>query len=279
MEDSNLELRSKDGLLLKGSFWEQENAKAVINLIHGFGEHCQRYRKFAERLNEKGYTVAAIDLRGHGRSEGKRGYIKSFSNLLDDVDVLLDFSISRWKNKKQFLYGHSMGGNIVSHFGLRYPERIDALIVSSPWYKLTSPPSAVLMALAKALYKIFPNFIKKHQLNISYMSHDPVIVEEYINDPLMHKHISMNLFFGIQRSGNWILANPDKLAVPAYLQHGNQDQITSFNASRYFYEQASRLDKDLIFKEWDEGYHELHNETFKEEVMQAVIDWLNKQIS
>lgn len=278
MEDGYLELSSKDGLVLKGSYWEVENAKAVINLIHGFGEHCQRYRKLANRLNEEGYTVAAIDLRGHGRSDGKRGYVKSFTNLLDDVDVLLDFSASRWKDKKQFLYGHSMGGNIVSHYALKRPDKIDALIVSSPWYRLTSTPSALLMALAKALYRIFPNFIKKHQLNISYMSHDPQIVEEYLNDPLMHKHISMNLFFGVQKSGSWILENADKLSIPVYLQHGNQDQITSFNASKGFYDQAVQLNKNITFKEWEGGYHELHNETFKDEVMQAVVKWLNNQI-
>ena len=68
------ETRNKeDGVRLSGFISAPEKPKAVMSLVHGFGEHCMRYVPMAEDLNAQGIAVVAIDLRGHGRSEGKRG--------------------------------------------------------------------------------------------------------------------------------------------------------------------------------------------------------------
>ena len=78
-----------DSTVLRGQIWAAKNPKAIMSLVHGFGEHSGRYEHMADYLNSKNISVVALDLRGHGRSEGRRGHCPDYSQLLGDVDALL----------------------------------------------------------------------------------------------------------------------------------------------------------------------------------------------
>ncbi|MFT7603149.1 MAG: acylglycerol lipase, partial [Saprospiraceae bacterium] len=103
--------QTKDGITIFGKEWKTENPKAVIALVHGFGEHCMRYDAMANYYNRKGYAMIGYDRRGHGQSTGPRGFTPNFEAYLDEVAALIEAGKKRYPGKPIILYGHSMGGN------------------------------------------------------------------------------------------------------------------------------------------------------------------------
>lgn len=268
---------SFDGMKLSGYLWEpSEKPKALINLVHGFGEYSERYDHWAMRFAEKGYVVHAIDNRGHGKSDGRRGHINSHDEFLNDVDVLIQESTMLYPDLKQFIYGHSMGGNIVSNYILKRDNNFTGAIISSPWLKLSFDPSGLTIFFSRILQKIYPKFTQKSKLDIKGISHDTKVVEAYLKDPLIHEKISAKMFFEIYKSGLWAIDNTDKLKIPVLIQHGTGDKITSHKASNKFFENAKMNGKNITYKEWDGLYHELHNEMEKDKVFDFILKWMDK---
>jgi len=270
---------SYDGIKLSGYLWKPETKpKALINLVHGFGEYSERYSHWAELFVKNGYAVHAIDYRGHGKSDGKRGYIHSFDDYLSDIDVLVHESEKMFSEIPQFIYGHSLGGNIVTNYILRRENCFKGAVISSPWYKLAIIPSTITLFFAKTIKGIFPKFTQKANLDVKGISHDQQVINNYIKDPLVHEKISVRMFFEIFNAGKWVLENAGRLKNPLLIQHGNADKITSFHASKEFADRAKSLNKDITFKEWDGMYHELHNELEYEKVFRFVAEWIENQL-
>ena len=271
---------SFDGMKLSGYLWQPtETPKALINLVHGFGEYSERYDHWAMRFVENGFVVHAIDYRGHGKSDGRRGHINSFDDFLNDIDVLVKESKKLYPDLPQFIYGHSLGGNIVTNYILKREDNVKGAVISSPWYQLAFNPSVLTIFFARMIKKIFPKFTQKAKLDVKGLTHDKYIVERYLTDPLVHEKISAKMFFEIYNAGNWTLNHSDKLNIPVLLQHGNSDPITSHKASQEFYKRAKELNKDIMYKEWEGMYHELHNESKQDEVFEFVNEWLSKKLS
>jgi len=270
---------SFDGIKLSGYLWEpNEKPKALINLVHGFGEYSERYDHWAKKFTEHGFVVHAIDYRGHGKSDGRRGYVNSFDDFLNDIDVLVKESTKLYPNLDQFIYGHSLGGNIVSNYILKNHNNFKLAVISSPWYQLAFNPSALSLLLARFIKRLFPKFTQNAKLDVKGLSHDQELVNKYITDPLVHEKISVRMFFEIYNAGQWVLNNADKLHIPVLLQHGTGDPVTSHKASREFFEKAKALGKDIEYKEWEGLYHELHNEVERDEIFEYVNNWINKKL-
>ncbi|MDA3952750.1 MAG: lysophospholipase [Bacteroidales bacterium] len=268
---------SFDGMKLSGYIWEpKENPKAIINLVHGFGEYSERYDQWAMRFTDKGFLVHAIDYRGHGKSEGKRGHISNFEEFLNDIDVIVKGSKKLYPELPQYIYGHSLGGNIVTNYILKRNNDFKGAIISSPWYKLSFNPSAFMLFLARIMNKVYPKFTQKSKLELNALTHDKKVVDDYLEDPLVHEKISTRMFFEIYKSGDWILENAKKINLPVLIQHGNSDKITSYKASKEFAEKAKELNKEVDYKEWPGLYHELHNELQKEEIFDFILKWIEK---
>jgi len=270
---------SFDGMKLSGYLWEpEETPKALINLVHGFGEYSERYEHWALRFNKLGYVVHAIDNRGHGKSDGRRGYLNSFDDFLKDVDVLVKESEKLYPELPQIIYGHSMGGNIVANYILKRDVNFKGAVISSPWLRLAFNPSALTIFFARIVRRVFPKFTQKAKLDVKGISHDPVVVEKYLADPLIHEKISARMFFEIYQAGNWAIENTDKLKIPVLVQHGSGDLITSHKASEEFAENAVKNGKVAEFKEWEGLYHELHNEIEKDKIFEFVSGWIEQKL-
>lgn len=269
---------SFDGMKLSGYLWEpEETPKALINLVHGFGEYSERYEHWALRFNKLGYVVHAIDNRGHGKSDGRRGYLNSFDDFLKDVDVLVKESEKLYPELPQIIYGHSMGGNIVANYILKRDVNFKGAVISSPWLRLAFNPSALTIFFARIVRRVFPKFTQKAKLDVKGISHDPVVVEKYLADPLIHEKISARMFFEIYQAGNWAIENTDKLKIPVLVQHGSGDLITSHKASEEFAENAVKNGKVAEFKEWEGLYHELHNELEEQQIFDYVLNWIESK--
>jgi acylglycerol lipase len=270
-----------DGLSLYFQGWEPENSPAAaVCLVHGLGEHSGRYGHVAAALNQAGYALLAFDLRGHGRSGGQRGHSPTCAAMLDDVDQLLGQAAARFPGRPRFLYGHSLGGGLVLCYVLRccspangreVPD-LAGVIATGPTLRTAFAPPAWKLAVGKVTYNLLPAMSMPNGLDRSALSRDPLVVELYNRDPLVHDRLSARLGMDILRSGELALEHAAQLPVPLLLMHGAEDRITSAGASREF---ADRSNGMCTLKIWDGLYHEIHNEPDKQQVLEYMIAWLN----
>jgi len=276
MKHSEFKFKTFDGLQLFGQSWQPEDRpRAVICLVHGLGEHSGRYAHVANALNQAGYTLISFDLRGHGKSEGPRGHTPSYEALMKDISSLLEIANKQFPQLSSFLYGNSLGGNLVLNYVIRCQPKPKGVIVTSPWLRLAFEPPRFKIILAQITNYIWPSFSQKNGLDTKVLSRDHEVVHSYENDPLVHDHISTRMFIGIYQSGQWALENASKFSLPLILMHGGDDKIISVKASHEF---ANTKNKNCTLKIWDDLYHEIHNEPEKEEVFKFLINWLDKEV-
>ena len=272
MKVLELEWNSHDNLRLYVKVWEPDELPyAAIGLIHGIGEHVNRYEQWAAEFVNEGYAVIGFDHRGHGRSEGKRGFIPSYESLLLDIELLMKKASERCQDIPIILFGQSLGGNLALNYSMRMPIKPACLILSSPWLRLAYDIPAIQEKLGKFLVKIVPGLIQKSNLKVDHLSTDEEVINRYVEDPLVHNKVSLNLGFSSMDAGLWALENSEKLTVPTLIMHGDMDKITSHTASSEFSEKTRSLS---TLKIWEGFYHELHNDPEKQKIFDYVLNWI-----
>ena len=265
-------IESYDDLTLQGQEWATDaETRAVVCLVHGLGEHCGRYSHVAEAFSDAGYALMTCDLRGHGHSEGKRGHAPNYSALMDDIFQLIEAAKKRYPDAPVFLYGHSLGGNLVIHYALRRLPKLVGVIASAPLFRTAVKPPAWKITLLRAMYGLWPSLTISSGLEMSALSRDDNVVQAYQNDPLVHSRVSARLAMDMLRFGEWNMRHATDFPCPLLLMHGKADRITSAKASREF---AHRAGEPCALKVWDGLYHELHNEPEQNEVLAHIIDWM-----
>jgi acylglycerol lipase len=269
-------IKLKNGLVLRG-FIVSPGSKARANIIfvHGVGEHIQRYSAWAELLNREAIGFTGVDLPGHGRSDGPRGHIKSYALTDEMIDILHDSSIKTFPGIPLFIYGHSLGGGIVLDYLLRKKPEIKGAIVTSPWLKLSFEPDKFKIVLATVIKFIMPGLVQPSGLVVDHISHERDVVEKYKADLLVHDKISVSLFHSAMSAAAFSLDHANELEVPLLLMHGSDDMICSPEGSRIIASKAPKAE----LKIWEGGYHELHNETFRQDVFAYLMKWINKTLS
>lgn len=274
MKHQDLKWTATDGIEIYGQCWLSDTKpKAVVAIIHGMGEHSGRYAHVAAYLVDNGYSVIAYDHRGHGKSGGKRGHTPSYDLLLDGIDDVLKQADKIAPGAKKFIYGHSMGGNLVLNYALRRKPAIAGVIASSPWLKLAFEPPKFEVALGRFVNNIFPGFTQSTKLDVNAISRDKKVVDAYVNDPLVHDKISARFFVEMYGAAAWALEHASEMKLPLLLFHGTEDQLTSPEGSKEF---AEKVKENCTFRLWDGFYHETHNEPEKEEVLKYIATWLNQ---
>ena len=254
--------------------WEIENAKANVGLIHGMWEHSNRYEHVALYLNSRGYNAYAMDHIGHGRSDGKKGHVDNYDLLLDSVQTFLD-EIKSHNNLPVFLYGHSMGGNVLTNFLIRRQPNIKGALLSSPWYKLATAPPAFQLLLAKIMIKIYPSFQDTAKVDQKGISRDPIEVQKYVDDPMVFNKMTPAFFFPTFENGLYAIAHAKEIKVPALLFHGTADRLTSHEGS---VELSKNANSNVEFVSLEGMYHETHNDIGKEKVLDMMATWLDKNV-
>jgi len=273
MKHSEWRSQSSDRVELYRQSWAPEgDAKAVVTLIHGFGEHSGRYPHVAEALTAKGYALVAGDQRGHGRSQGLRGHTPTYDALLDDIAGLLDEAMRRFPNRPRFLYGHSMGGNLTLNYVLRRRPQLDGVVVTAPWLRLAFEPPRWKVAIGRAMSNIYPALQQDTGQDLEALSRDTMVGQAYAADPLTHSKMSARMFTSVHAAGLWALEHAADFPLPLLLMHGDGDRLTSARASREFAAKAPQC----TFKAWDGLYHELHNEPEQQQIFAVIIGWLNE---
>jgi alpha-beta hydrolase superfamily lysophospholipase len=272
MPESRVEANSKDGLKLVGREWKPDGKiRGAICLVHGIGEHTGRYPHVAAAYNQAGYAVLGLDLRGHGLSEGQRGFTPSFDALLDDLDVALAATRSRFPSLPTFFYGHSLGGELVLYHAIRRKPVLAGVVASSPGLRPDPAPPAWKTGIGRLMLNLWPSMSMANGLDLTGLSHDEAVVRAYKADPLVHNRVTPWLGIGLIDTGVWLLDHAAEFPLPLLIYCGSEDRLVSADACREF---AAKVKTDCTLKIWEGLYHETHNEPQKAEVLAFVTHWL-----
>ena len=265
------------GVRIVYDVWTPDTApRGVVVLSHGFGEHARRYDHVAQRFGESGLITYALDHRGHGRSGGKRVYLRDLSEYTDDFHTLVGIAAKDHPDLKRIVLGHSMGGGIVFAYGVEHPDDYTAMVLSGPAVDAQDGLSPVKVFVAKALGKIMPG-LPVEELPTDAVSRDPAVVAAYNADPLVHHG---KLPAGVGRAllsvGETMPRRAAALTAPLLVVHGEQDKLIPVAGSHHLMECVASEDAHL--KVYPELYHEVFNEPERAVVLDDVASWIEAKL-
>ena len=269
---------TSDGVVLYLQGWQSEvPAKAVVCLVHGLGEHSGRYAHVGAALNSAGYHLLAFDLRGHGKTLGKRGDLPSYEVVNKDVSLLLTEATIRYPNLPQILYGHSLGGMVVLYYCLRIKPHLAGVVVTSPGLRTALEEQKNKIMLVNLLGSVMPGMTISTGLEASTISRDPAVVERYQKDLLVHDQATLGLAKHSLDATRYIYENAKNWELPLLLMHGSVDKLSYPEGSL---ELAEKVDPRLCtLNLWEGLSHELHNEPEKEKVFAYLINQLDQFVA
>jgi alpha-beta hydrolase superfamily lysophospholipase len=266
----------QDGVELYYQRWRPERSpRAVLAIVHGFGEHSGRYRNVVDWFVPRGYAVYGFDLRGMGRSPGQRCHVGCFDEYRGDVRAFVDLVKQAEPGQPRFLLGHSQGGLIVLNYVLHDPSGLDGVIASAPALGAL-PVSPFLILLAKGLSRVRPRFTLQTGLDVQALSRDPEVVRAYVDDPLVTNVATARLGTELMAAIRWTQEHAADLALPLLIVHGTCDRLGPCDASGEFFEKVVFADKER--QTYEGYYHEVFNDVGKEMVLADVEVWLDRHL-
>ncbi len=271
-------IRTRDGLDLFRRDWPSDGARGTIVIVHGLGEHIDRYGHVAAALNARGWGVVGYDHRGHGRSPGARGRLARDDDLLADLGTVID-AVRHDVDGPLVLLGHSLGGLVAACFvggGIESPmsdwhRPVDALALSSP--ALGIPMTPLQRALLGVLGPLAPDLGVSNGLGAGSVSRSAVTVSTYASDPLVHDRVTARLTRFIVDGGERVLSLAPHWSVPTLLLYAGSDLCVLPAASAAF---AAAAPKGIVKERaFPALFHEIFNEPEQAEVISVLAAWLD----
>ncbi len=265
------------GVRIVYDVWTPDVApRGVVVLSHGLGEHAGRYHHVAQRFGEAGLVVYALDHRGHGRSGGKRVYLRDMSEYVGDFHTLVGIAGAEYPQLPRLVLGHSMGGGIVFSYGVEYPDEYTAMVLSGPAVAAQAAVSPALALLAKGLGKIAPG-LPVESLDADAVSRDPEVVAAYKADPLVwHGKVPAGIARALIIVGETMPQRASALTAPLLVVHGEKDRLVAADGSRHLVECVGSPDVHL--KVYPGLFHEVFNEPEKGLVLDDVTAWIETHL-
>lgn len=269
---------SLDATTLHAALWAVDEPKGVLLIAHGVGEHGGCYSDVATSIQAvmPDLEILALDFRGHGRSPGRRGFVKVYDDLIGDLLGALRWMEKRRPGLPRFLLGHSNGGQVALRLGLEHPDLISGLIISNPAVRLAlRVPSWKLLA-GRVLQRVAPRVTLTGMLKPEQLTRDPSQWPARLADELRHSRVSAPLFFGMVEGGKRLTGEVHRLKVPLLLLLGNADPIIDPGATLQLYEKVGSADKQI--RQYPDSLHEPLNDLDRAKVLNDLLDWLRERV-
>lgn len=261
--------------------WISPESRATLVLTHGMGEHSDSYWKTAKDIARLGFDLVAWDVRGHGKSEGKRGHVDSFDDYSHDLAQFLRYLKKAGYLKKPFvLMGHSMGGLITMNYLVsdefaENPQPV-ACVLSAPLLDVALAVPPVKEAAAKVAYRIWPSMTLTNEIRDEDLTRDPEWLKTYPRDTLRHDKISPALFFGMFEAMKNVKDKASQITLPIFLQAAGTDKIVSLDAEKEVFARIGSSDKEMVV--YDESYHEIYNDLDRDEVLRDLDQFMKRVV-
>jgi len=273
---------NKQGMRIATRYWEPAAATGCLAVVvHGFGEHAERYAELARALAKSGFVVAALDHQGHGRSEGDRTYVEKFQDYVDDLLQFVEDVCLKRKFpgivQKVVLIGHSMGGLIATTAVVRRQELFHALVLSGPALDVKPQDKSFVAVLAAKILSAWLPKLQVAHLPVSGISRDRQILHRFLNDPLVYKG-GMRARWVEQalKTQDFVFERTASVTLPLLVFHGSSDQLVPLCASQRLVAHAGSTDKTLHVLPG--GYHEILFEQPTFCIHKTLLPWLQARV-
>ena len=265
------------GLSLYYRGWEADEPRAMLLVIHGLAEHGGRYVDFGRTMASYGFSTYALDLRGHGLSEGRRGHVDRFDVLLQDVDRFRRQVMGCLpQDLPCFILGHSMGGLITARYIEEYEAGFHGAIITSPWLATAMPVPRWKVLAAGFLNKILPALPIDAGVVAEYLSHDPIVVSRYRDDPLVHGKITPRLYAEASMAMGLVMHRSERIRIPVLMLLAGDDRIVDTKRSEVF--AKSLASQDVTVRVLPDYYHEVLNDHDRAIALHTIRDWILKHL-
>lgn len=272
----DLNLKTSDGVALYAKVVRASGHQGTVLILHGLHDHSGRYDHVASHFASMGLSTFQFDLRGNGRSEGKRGYIKRFGEHILDCDAAVS-EMKEQLNGPYFAFAHSMGALILSTWILEHDNPFRGIVYSGGLFKVNEDISPILQKLSGTVSKLFPS-LPTIKLDFRELSREPEVLELSKTDTLQYRG-------GVRaRTGAEVIdataalqTRLSKLNFPMLIMHGEKDGLTKYEASELLYEKSTSGDKTL--KIYQGAKHEIFNETNRAEVLHDATEWIRARVN
>lgn len=266
---------SSDGLKIMTEHWLPAERKAIVVVVHGYGEHSGRYRHVIRALTDARYGVYTLDHRGHGKSEGLRAHFDSFDQPIDDLQDYIEIVRAKQENEPIYMLGHSMGALITLAYALRHPDDLAGIVVSAAPVNADANVSKALVATGNILTNVIPKVPLLKLVPLETLSRDPDVVRAFREDPLTYKgNMRVRLGTELNKTAKWVREHLSELKLPILVLYGEADELVNPSGSRLVYDKAGSSDKKI--KSYHNLRHEIMNEPERDKVLADIIAWLDK---
>jgi acylglycerol lipase len=261
------------GTLFVRSWRDSAPSRASVVICPGFNSHSGYYAWVGSQCARAGYATHAVDLRGRGKSEGERFYVETFADYVADLHAVVTLVKTREPPVPLFVLGHSAGGVTCCLYALDHGTEVAGLICEDFAFELPAPDFA--LAVLKGVSHVAPH---AHALTLKNadFSRDSKVVEAMNKDPLIAgESLPFATAAAIVRADERLKREFSNITTPVLIIHGTADRAAKPSGSQHFYEQVGSKDKTLEL--YEGRYHDLLNDTGKEEVMSDILSWLDKR--
>lgn len=268
---------TRDGLSLFDQVWLPDGEPQLgLIIVHGVCEHSGRYMNLVEKLVPQGIAVLSYDMRGHGRSPGKRVFIDSWQEYLDDLQTFVAIVRQGHPKLPLFLYGHSLGSLIAMDYLQDHAQGWQGVVLSALPMSSVETVSPAILAITRLLSGFWPTFTLKSQVVTTNLARDPQVVQAYENDPLVFR--VMTVRWGTEYLGHLknapIVAT--KIDLPLLVVQGEKDRLCEPEPAQALFDKFASQDK--TFNLYPDRFHEIHNDFGWEEVVQDISSWMTAHL-
>ncbi|WP_241984622.1 serine aminopeptidase domain-containing protein [Cryobacterium adonitolivorans] len=275
--------------------WPVDNPRAIVQLVHGVGEHALRYREVARALNSAGYSVYADDHRGHGQTGmlqhggdaaqlGRLGVgglraavaaVHAFTGVIRQA-ALEQTAVQGVQPGRPpvplVLLGHSWGSFMAQMILNRYPEDYQGVVLTGTAYR-------------------WPGYLNSGDLNArhqnlgttgaEWLSRDPAVAAAFVADPLTTS-VPLAKLFGLRDAAR-ILGRPARrlpAALPVLIQVGGDDPVGGERSARKLVAALRRRSglQEVRLIVYPGARHEVFNEINRDEVLADLVAWLDAHL-
>jgi alpha-beta hydrolase superfamily lysophospholipase len=270
--DAEEALTTADGLRLHMErFSPRGVAPAAVVMVHGFSAHCGAFRHVASALAAGGFAVTAFDCRGHGRSEGRHGYVRRFSDYGDDLNLVLERVRRGSPGLPVAVVAHSQGATVALDYLLRGVGTFDALVAAAPYLALKMPVPLYKRLASPVLGALWPTLAMSNQIGPELVARNPDLWDEIRNDPLVRHVATPRWFNEVRATQARLRASAHLLKVPTLMLIAGDDRLVDAAISVAF---ARAAGAGVELRVYAELFHELYLEPERELVISDLIGWL-----
>jgi alpha-beta hydrolase superfamily lysophospholipase len=275
-DDRTGTLEAAGGMRLFYTSRVREGSRGRLLAVHGLGDHSGRFAEVARRVVAAGYDFYGLDLRGHGRSQGRRGHTRSFDLLLSDLDLFRRSTGDRESDRPTVLLGHSLGGLIVGRYVQEYgfPGLAGAVLVAPFVDSAMSLPTWKL-GLGDLADRLIPPLTMDNGIDAGMLFRTAEERAAHESDPLVHHRISARLWGEMRRQARVLVVRADQSRTPFLIQLAGDDLVVSTLAGR---DLAARLAGNTRVIVYEDAYHDLYRDPVAERATADLVKWLGERL-